>query len=178
MTLDQGSRKASRCSVDGRPEACDSTTDNQDIEGFGSESSAHQRSVEGQARFGRLKTTNRCHSLDSRGSPQEFRSDSFPESVLLLLSARTNGARGRLRSRGEVMDIGWRSMGACRGLDPDIFFPDSDEQVREAKEICFGCDVRVSCLEHALASREKVGVWGGTTERERRRIIRQRRRTA
>jgi WhiB family redox-sensing transcriptional regulator len=44
--------------------------------------------------------------------------------------------------------------------------------------VCHGCDVRISCLEHALASREKVGVWGGTTERERRRLIRQRRRIA
>jgi WhiB family redox-sensing transcriptional regulator len=44
--------------------------------------------------------------------------------------------------------------------------------------VCGTCDVRIACLEHALASREKEGVWGGTTERERRRIIRQRRRTA
>lgn len=76
------------------------------------------------------------------------------------------------------MDIAWRSMGACRGLDPEIFFPESEDRVRAAKEVCFGCDVRVACLEHALASREKVGVWGGTTEKERRRILRQRRRSA
>lgn len=76
---------------------------------------------------------------------------------------------------GEVV---WRMLGACRGLDPAVFFPETDEMADEAKEICLSCDVRVSCLEHALASREKVGVWGGTTERERRRIVRQRRRTA
>jgi WhiB family transcriptional regulator, redox-sensing transcriptional regulator len=72
----------------------------------------------------------------------------------------------------------WRTLGACRGLDPSVFFPESEELAEEAKEICVDCDVRIACLEHALASREKVGVWGGTTERERRRIIRQRRRTA
>jgi WhiB family redox-sensing transcriptional regulator len=44
--------------------------------------------------------------------------------------------------------------------------------------VCASCDVRVACLEHALSIREKQGVWGGATERERRRIIRQRRRTA
>jgi WhiB family redox-sensing transcriptional regulator len=47
-----------------------------------------------------------------------------------------------------------------------------------AKEICDECDVRVACLEYALAMRERDGVWGGATERERRRIIRQRRRSA
>lgn len=72
----------------------------------------------------------------------------------------------------------WRELGACRGLDPEVFFPETDEEADEAKAICAECPVRVACLEHALASREKVGVWGGTTERERRRIVRQRRRTA
>lgn len=72
----------------------------------------------------------------------------------------------------------WRQHGACNGLDPSIFFPDSEEASDEAKGICAECMVRVSCLEHALTVREKDGVWGGTTEKERRRIIRQRRRTA
>lgn len=76
------------------------------------------------------------------------------------------------------MDIAWRSLGACRGLDPEIFFPETAEQIEQALEICDGCGVRVACLEHALARREKVGVWGGTTDKDRRRIIRQRRRTA
>lgn len=76
------------------------------------------------------------------------------------------------------MDIAWRSLGACRGLDPEIFFPETEEQIELALEICDGCGVRIACLEHALVRREKVGVWGGTTEKDRRRIIRQRRRTA
>jgi WhiB family transcriptional regulator, redox-sensing transcriptional regulator len=59
-----------------------------------------------------------------------------------------------------------------------MFYPDDEEQAEEAKTVCAGCGVRVACLEHALSSREKEGVWGGFTERERRRIIRQRRRTA
>ena len=77
-----------------------------------------------------------------------------------------------------VGDVIWRELGACRGLDPEVFFPETDEEADVAKNICATCDVRVACLEHALSSREKVGVWGGTTERERRRIIRQRRRSA
>jgi len=59
-----------------------------------------------------------------------------------------------------------------------IFYPEDDEASCEAKAICEQCNVRTACLEHALAHREKEGVWGGCTERERRRIIRQRRRSA
>lgn len=76
------------------------------------------------------------------------------------------------------LELSWRQRGACNGLDPAIFFPDSEESAEEAKSICALCPVCISCLEHALASRERDGVWGGTTEKERRRIIRQRRRTA
>ena len=77
-----------------------------------------------------------------------------------------------------VKDIKWRDLGACRGLDAAIFYPDEDESAEAAKSVCSGCGVRVACLEHALMFREKAGVWGGCTERERRRIIRQRRRPA
>ena len=72
----------------------------------------------------------------------------------------------------------WRQHGACRGLDPAIFYPLDDDEADPAKEVCDQCVVRQACLEHALATREKEGIWGGATERERRRIIRQRRRTA
>ena len=80
--------------------------------------------------------------------------------------------------RVSVKDIKWRELGACRGLDAAIFYPDEDESSEAAKSVCSGCGVRVACLEHALLYREKQGVWGGATERERRRIIRQRRRSA
>lgn len=72
----------------------------------------------------------------------------------------------------------WRKRAACRGIDPEIFFPVTDEEAEEAKVICAVCPVRQACLEHALASREREGVWGGATERERRRILRQRRKSA
>lgn len=72
----------------------------------------------------------------------------------------------------------WRQRAACRGVDPDIFYPVSEEEADEAKAICAVCAVRESCLEYALTNREREGVWGGATERERRRIVRQRRRSA
>ena len=76
------------------------------------------------------------------------------------------------------MNLSWRLRAACRGVDPDVFYPVSDEDAEEAKSICRACPVREACLEYALANRERDGVWGGATERERRRMIRQRRKTA
>lgn len=75
----------------------------------------------------------------------------------------------------------WRTKAACRGLDTEIFFPfteDDEDAAAEAKLVCDACPVRETCLEYALGFRERDGVWGGATERERRRIVRQRRRTA
>lgn len=74
----------------------------------------------------------------------------------------------------------WRKRAACDGIDPDIFYPASEDESAavEAKAICETCPVRQPCLEHALANREREGIWGGMTERERRRVVRQRRKTA
>ena len=76
------------------------------------------------------------------------------------------------------MNLSWRQRGACVGLDPDVFYPPSDEEAGEAKAICASCPVREPCLEYALGNREAEGIWGGTTARERRRLLRQRRKTA
>jgi WhiB family redox-sensing transcriptional regulator len=78
------------------------------------------------------------------------------------------------------MNQPWRSQAACHGIDATVFYPDPDveEDSLPAKDICAQCGVREACLEFALSVREKDGIWGGCTERERRRIIRQRRRSA
>jgi WhiB family redox-sensing transcriptional regulator len=68
----------------------------------------------------------------------------------------------------------WQDMANCLGVDPDLFFPERGASTREAKEVCRGCVVRDDCLEYALANGEKFGIWGGMSERERRRIRRQR----
>jgi WhiB family redox-sensing transcriptional regulator len=73
----------------------------------------------------------------------------------------------------------WRERGRCKGADPEVFYPEDDEdEALEAKAICAICPVRETCLEHAMTVREKIGVWGGYTARERRRLIRQRRRAS
>lgn len=74
------------------------------------------------------------------------------------------------------MDRNWVGRAACSGLDPAIFYPPTDEDADAAKAICGECPVQEACLEHAIDHREKNGVWGGATERERLRIIRRRRR--
>jgi WhiB family redox-sensing transcriptional regulator len=68
----------------------------------------------------------------------------------------------------------WQAQANCMGVDPDLFFPERGASTREAKEVCRGCVVREDCLEYALANGEKFGIWGGLSERERRKIRRRR----
>jgi WhiB family transcriptional regulator, redox-sensing transcriptional regulator len=73
----------------------------------------------------------------------------------------------------------WRDQAACRNADPDLFFPIGKGeptllQLDRAKQVCAGCTVRTPCLEWALASGQEAGVWGGTTEDERRALQRTR----
>ena len=72
------------------------------------------------------------------------------------------------------LDKTWQDYSNCLGVDPDLFFPERGASTREAKEVCRGCVVREDCLEYALNNGEKFGIWGGMSERERRRIRRQR----
>jgi WhiB family redox-sensing transcriptional regulator len=77
------------------------------------------------------------------------------------------------------MQLSWRVQAACGGVDAALFFPEADDDpANEAKAVCAECPVRIACFDHAMGNGEKAGVWGGTTERERRRILRQRRQTA
>ena len=71
-------------------------------------------------------------------------------------------------------DRKWQRQANCMGVDPDLFFPERGASTREAKEVCRGCVVREDCLEYALANGEKFGIWGGLSERERRKIRRRR----
>ncbi len=82
---------------------------------------------------------------------------------------------GRL---AEVVELGlaglfpepmeWQERALCAQTDPEAFFPEKGGSTREAKRICSGCEVRPQCLEYALANDERFGIWGGMSERERR----------
>jgi WhiB family transcriptional regulator, redox-sensing transcriptional regulator len=70
-----------------------------------------------------------------------------------------------------VVREAWQSKAACRGIDPNLFFPIKPEEESAAKDICKDCTVREECLDSALAGREK-GIWGGMTEKERNKLQR------
>jgi WhiB family redox-sensing transcriptional regulator len=68
----------------------------------------------------------------------------------------------------------WQNFANCLGVDPDLFFPERGASTKEAKAVCRACVVREDCLEYALENSEKFGIWGGLSERERRRLRRAR----
>jgi WhiB family redox-sensing transcriptional regulator len=73
---------------------------------------------------------------------------------------------------GEVDAQSWQERALCAETDPEAFFPEKGGSTREAKKICTGCEVKAECLEYALANDERFGIWGGLSERERRRLRR------
>jgi WhiB family redox-sensing transcriptional regulator len=78
---------------------------------------------------------------------------------------------------------GWRADAACRGEAAELFFPSGSTgpaltQIAKAKEVCARCPVREACLEFALGTGQRYGIWGGLTEDERRSVRRRRQRAA
>ncbi|AHH21096.1 putative transcriptional regulator [Nocardia nova SH22a] len=72
----------------------------------------------------------------------------------------------------DTIEEQWQERALCAQTDPEAFFPEKGGSTREAKRICLGCEVRDECLEYALAHDERFGIWGGLSERERRRLKR------
>jgi WhiB family redox-sensing transcriptional regulator len=72
------------------------------------------------------------------------------------------------------LDTAWMDQANCLGCDPELFFPARGESCVEAKAVCQACVVRVECLNYALETGETLGIWGGRSERERRRLRRER----
>ncbi|WP_080796220.1 WhiB family transcriptional regulator [Corynebacterium pacaense] len=72
-----------------------------------------------------------------------------------------------------AVDQEWQEQALCAQTDPEAFFPEKGGSTREAKRICQACPVRDECLEFALEHDERFGIWGGLSERERRRLKRE-----
>ena len=72
----------------------------------------------------------------------------------------------------ETDDLGWHERALCAQTDQEAFFPEKGGSTREAKRVCSSCEVKVECLEYALENDERFGIWGGLSERERRRLKR------
>lgn len=72
----------------------------------------------------------------------------------------------------DAVEEQWQDRALCAQTDPEAFFPEKGGSTREAKRICQGCEVKSECLEYALHNDERFGIWGGLSERERRRLKR------
>jgi WhiB family redox-sensing transcriptional regulator len=84
------------------------------------------------------------------------------------------GIAGLLGIGAEADAQSWQEQALCAETDPEAFFPEKGGSTRDAKRVCTGCPVRAQCLEFALENDERFGIWGGLSERERRRLRLQR----
>ncbi|GAA1634324.1 hypothetical protein GCM10009700_21850 [Brevibacterium sanguinis] len=75
-----------------------------------------------------------------------------------------------LLGAAEDGELSWQDQALCAQTDPEAFFPEKGGSTREAKRVCESCEVRSECLDYALANDERFGIWGGMSERERRRL--------
>ena len=75
-----------------------------------------------------------------------------------------------VRAEYDLAGTAWRLRALCAQTDPEIFFPERGGSARDAKRVCMACEVRDECLEYALANDERFGIWGGLSERERRKL--------
>ena len=73
-----------------------------------------------------------------------------------------------------LQPVEWQADARCAEVDPEIFFPERGGSSKAARAVCGQCDVRMQCLEYALNNKEQFGIWGGTSERERRRLRKER----
>lgn len=80
------------------------------------------------------------------------------------------GIPGVRRDGEDDNPLAWQSDSLCAQTDPEAFFPEKGGSTRDAKKICESCDVAAQCLEYALANDERFGIWGGLSERERRKL--------
>ena len=86
----------------------------------------------------------------------------------------SQGIAGLLGIGAEADAQSWQEQALCAETDPEAFFPEKGGSTRDAKRVCTGCPVRAQCLEFALENDERFGIWGGLSERERRRVRLQR----
>ena len=80
------------------------------------------------------------------------------------------GVPGVRPNTGDDNSLAWQSDSLCAQTDPEAFFPEKGGSTRDAKKICASCEVRNQCLQYALANDERFGIWGGLSERERRKL--------
>lgn len=75
-----------------------------------------------------------------------------------------------VRPQHDEQPLAWQADALCAQTDPEAFFPEKGGSTRDAKRICDACEVRQQCLDYALENDERFGIWGGLSERERRKL--------
>ena len=83
-------------------------------------------------------------------------------------------SNGKLLDALELSTLAWQADANCMGADADLFFPERGASTRRAKAICGECTAQPQCLEYAIVNGERFGIWGGLSERERRRLRKER----
>lgn len=83
-----------------------------------------------------------------------------------------SGIGNGLRADDDENLLAWQTDALCAQTDPEAFFPEKGGSTRDAKKICTSCEVRAQCLDYALQNDERFGIWGGLSERERRKLRR------
>ena len=96
----------------------------------------------------------------------------FPSQATTPVSATPSNVLPIFGAPEDDTVLGWQERALCAQTDPEAFFPEKGGSTREAKKVCTGCEVRAECLEYALANDERFGIWGGLSERERRKLKR------
>jgi WhiB family transcriptional regulator, redox-sensing transcriptional regulator len=91
-----------------------------------------------------------------------------------LMLSHTSNLDVMVRDAGKHDDDDWMKQAECSDKPPNMFFPNNVAGVNAAKLVCAECIVRTECLEYAIDKKVEAGVWGGTSERERHVIIKQR----
>ncbi|MDY3048354.1 MAG: WhiB family transcriptional regulator [Rothia sp. (in: high G+C Gram-positive bacteria)] len=82
-------------------------------------------------------------------------------------------AAGIYSTEGDEGELSWQADALCAQTDPEAFFPEKGGSTRDAKRVCSECPVREACLQYAMENDERFGIWGGLSERERRRLRKQ-----
>lgn len=105
-------------------------------------------------------------SSEMRAVPEDW----FVDPVRLGVPGVRQGIDSDSQAPGGVLS--WQVDSLCAQTDPEAFFPEKGGSTRDAKKICTSCEVRAQCLEYALENDERFGIWGGLSERERRKLRR------
>jgi WhiB family redox-sensing transcriptional regulator len=127
-----------------------------------------------------IPARNPDDTLVEQGRAQHIlgkRSTTGSRSITGFIGSKRPNKRGRavvrelfLISDEDAEEAGWQERALCAQTDPEAFFPEKGGSTREAKKVCLTCDVRTECLESALMNDERFGIWGGLSERERRKL--------